>query len=104
MIFPGRPDLPEMTHHRLRYEKHALQIDVENSVEILFRHVPEVRAFLESRVVDEDVDLPESSPQSPSMNLWPSETFPMSAWNAAARRFLEMIPATTSSAPLLFFR
>ncbi len=35
--------LPEMTHHCLRHKKkHTLQIDVQNIIKILLRHVPEV--------------------------------------------------------------
>jgi hypothetical protein len=45
-----------MTHHGLRYEKHAFQVDVEDSVKILFGHVPEFGPFFEPGVVDKDVD------------------------------------------------
>jgi hypothetical protein len=58
--FP-RPTSPaEMTHHGLRYEKHAFQVDVEDGVKILFCYVPEIRSLLEARVVDKDVDSAES--------------------------------------------
>jgi hypothetical protein len=59
MIFPRPSGLTKVAHHRLSYKKHSLQIDVENGVEILFRHVPAVRAFLEACIVDEDVHLSE---------------------------------------------
>ena len=52
--------LAKVTDYRLRYKKHALQVDVENGVEIRFGHVPEVGAFLEAGVVDEDIDLAEA--------------------------------------------
>src|SRR6266436_4268279 len=58
--FSGAPCLPEMAHHRLRDKKHSLQIDVQNGVEIFFRHVPKVRSFLQTRVVDKNVDLSKS--------------------------------------------
>jgi hypothetical protein len=54
--FSGAPCLPEVMHNCLRCKKHALQVDIQNGVEILFRYIPEVRPFLETRVVDEDVD------------------------------------------------
>src|SRR5258707_9250645 len=49
-----------MAHHRLRDKKHSLQVDVQNGVEIFFRHIPEVRSFLQTRIVDEDIDLSKS--------------------------------------------
>src|ERR1700693_4695921 len=49
-----------MPHHPLGYKKHAFQVYIENGVKIVFRHVPEVRAFLQARVIDQDVDLAES--------------------------------------------
>src|ERR1700756_4028631 len=58
--FPRPVCLPEVTHDRLGYEKHAFQVDVQNGVEIRFRHVPEVGAFLKAGVVDEDIDLAEA--------------------------------------------
>jgi hypothetical protein len=58
--FSGPVCLPKMTDDRLRYKKHALQVDVENGVEVRFGHVPKVRAFLEAGVVDEDIDLAEA--------------------------------------------
>jgi len=54
--FPRAPCLPQLTHHCLCYKKHSLQVDIENRVEIRLRHVPEVRPFLQTRVVDENVD------------------------------------------------
>ena len=54
--FPRAPCLSQVTHHCLRYKEHTFQIDVENGVEIRFRHVPEVRPLLQTCVVDEDVD------------------------------------------------
>src|SRR6266853_992337 len=58
--FPRPIRLTKMTHDGLRYEKHALQVDVENGVEIGFRHIPEVRPFLQTRVIDQDIDLAEA--------------------------------------------
>src|SRR5258708_31330247 len=58
--FSGSVCLPEVTHYRLRHKKHALQVDVENGVEIRFGHVPKVRAFLDAGVVDENIDLAEA--------------------------------------------
>src|SRR5260370_15305455 len=49
-----------MAYHRLRDKKHSLQVDVQNGVKIFFRHVPEVRSFLQTCVVDKNVDLSES--------------------------------------------
>src|SRR5260370_20230290 len=49
-----------MAHHCLRDKKHSLQVDVQSGVEIFFRHVPKVRSFLQTRVVDEDIDLSKS--------------------------------------------
>jgi len=51
--------LPKVTHDRLRYKKHALQVDIEHSIEIRFRHIPEISAFLQARVIDEDIDFAE---------------------------------------------
>src|SRR5260221_1717008 len=51
--------LPKVTHHRLRYKTHALQVDIENSIEIRFGHVPEISAFLQAGVIDEDIDFAE---------------------------------------------
>ncbi len=50
--FSGSVCLPKMPHYRLGYKKHALQVDIENGVEIRFRHIPEIRAFLEASVVE----------------------------------------------------
>src|SRR5258708_23594891 len=58
--FSRTSGLPKVAHHRLRGKEHALQIDVQNGVEILFGHVPEISAFLKPRVVDENVDLSEA--------------------------------------------
>src|SRR5260370_28013744 len=44
--FSRAPRLPKVTHHRLRYKKHALQVDIENGIEIRFGYIPEIRAFL----------------------------------------------------------
>ena len=33
---------------------------IENGVEIRFRHVPEIRAFLQTCVIDQDIDLAEA--------------------------------------------
>src|SRR5579859_2312661 len=49
-----------MAHHRLRNKKHSLQVDIQNGVKILFRYVPKVRPFLQTRVVNKDVDLSKS--------------------------------------------
>src|SRR5580692_713358 len=57
---PGAPRLLEMADHRLRDEKHSLQVDVQDGVEVFFRHVPEVRSLLQARVVDQDVDFSKS--------------------------------------------
>src|SRR5215470_10591952 len=54
------PRLTKVTHDRLRYKEHALQVDVQNGIEIAFRHVPKVGALLETGVVHKDVDLAES--------------------------------------------
>ena len=58
--FPGTICLPEVTHYGLRYKEHPFEVDVENGVEIRFRHVPEIRAFLQPRVIDQDIDLAEA--------------------------------------------
>jgi hypothetical protein len=50
-----------MPNHGLCYEKHALQIDVEDGVEVLLGHVPKLSSFFEARVVNEDVDLTKGS-------------------------------------------
>jgi hypothetical protein len=57
---PWPTSLAEMTHHGLRYEKHAFQVDVKDSVKILFCHVPKLGPFLEPSVIDKDVDSAES--------------------------------------------
>src|SRR5262249_32343918 len=44
----------------LRHKEHALEVDGQNGVEIVFRDVPEVDALLETGVVHKDVDLAES--------------------------------------------
>src|SRR5260370_42190806 len=49
-----------MAHHRLRDKNHSLQVAVQDGVEIFFRHVPEVPSLLQTRIVDEDVDLSKS--------------------------------------------
>src|SRR5216684_3301260 len=49
-----------MANHCLRDKKHSLQVDIQNGVKILFCHVPKVRSFLQTRVVDEDIDLSKS--------------------------------------------
>src|SRR6266576_3032436 len=46
-------------YKRLGDEKQSFQVDVEHRVEIRFRHVPEIRAALESGIVHKDVDLAE---------------------------------------------
>src|SRR3981189_2568067 len=48
-----------MAHHRLRDEKHSLQVDAEPGVKTFFRHVPEVRSYFQTCVVDKNVDLSE---------------------------------------------
>src|SRR5499427_2045182 len=58
--FPRAAGLSKVTHCRLRHKEHALQVDVQDGVEIVFRHVPEVRALLETGIVYKDVDLTES--------------------------------------------
>src|SRR5215469_4441597 len=57
--FPRAICLPKMAHEFLRHEKHAFEVHVENGVEVCFGYVPEVGAFLEAGIVDEDVDLAE---------------------------------------------
>src|SRR4029077_1153256 len=54
--FAGPVCFPEVTHYCLRHKKHALQVDIENGVEIRFRHIPEIRPLLQARVIDQDVD------------------------------------------------
>src|SRR5258708_7549023 len=49
-----------MAYHRLRDKNLSLQFDVQNGVKIFFRYVPEVRSFLQTCVVDQDVDFSES--------------------------------------------
>src|SRR6266481_2264312 len=58
--FPGTLCLPKMANHGLRDKKHSLQVDVQDGVEVFFRHIPEVRSFLQTRVIDEDIDLSKS--------------------------------------------
>src|SRR5262249_39377833 len=58
--FSGAPGLPKVTHCRLRHKEHSLEVDVHDSVEIVFRHVPEVRTLLKTGIVHKDVDLAES--------------------------------------------
>src|SRR5262245_47092310 len=58
--FPRPSALAKVTHSRLRHKEHALEVDVQNGVEIVFRHVPEVRALLKTGIVHKDVDLAES--------------------------------------------
>src|SRR5215467_3300325 len=58
--FSGASGLAKVTHCSLRHKEHALQVDVQNGVEIVFRHIPEVGSFLETGIVHKDVDLAES--------------------------------------------
>jgi hypothetical protein len=58
--FPGTICLPEMTHYGLRYKEHPFEVDIENGVEIRFRHVPEIRPLLQTRIIDQDIDLAET--------------------------------------------
>src|ERR1700751_121597 len=54
------PRLAEVTHDGLRHKEHALEVDIENGVEIFFGDVPEVRRFLETGIVHKNVDPAES--------------------------------------------
>ena len=58
--FPRPILLPKVTHHGLRYKKHPFEVDIENGVEIRFRHIPEIRPLLQTRVIDQDIDLAEA--------------------------------------------
>jgi len=58
--FSGPVCFPEVTHYCLRYKEHALQVDIENGVEIRFRYIPEIRPLLQTRVIDQDIDLAEA--------------------------------------------
>ena len=81
MIFPRATCLAKMTHHRLRYKKHALEIDVQHGVEVCFRNVPKVVAFFKAGVVDEYVDLSHRCDYAviSAINRWPSAMIPTSA-------------------------
>jgi hypothetical protein len=57
--FPRTARLPQVAYDRLRYKEHPFEVDVQNGVEIRFGHIPEVRSFLQTCVVDEDIDLSE---------------------------------------------
>src|SRR5262245_56553069 len=57
--FSGALALAKVTYSCLRHKEHALEVDVQDGVEIVFRNVPEVRALLETGVVHKDVDLAE---------------------------------------------
>ena len=58
--FPRPILLAKVTDYRLRYKKHPFEVDIENGVEIGFRHIPEIRPLLQTRVIDQDIDLAEA--------------------------------------------
>src|SRR5262249_15402732 len=58
--FSGAPTLAKVTHCGLRDKEHALEVDVQDGVEVVFGDVPEVGALLETGIVHKDVNPAES--------------------------------------------
>jgi len=89
----------EVTHYGLRTE-HPLRLTVENGVEIRFRHIQKSAPFLQTCVIDQDIDLAET-PDSLLDELLAIGNLADIRLKCCARGALSqtVIRSTTSSAP-----